>query len=118
MVSVVAFIEGEARFDSPTTVRRTLLLPFKMLPEKQLVQPPNHVVCGMICNSYSWLAMISASSSWIKSESIGCPRTLDKALAADSSLPFLTKYRGDSGRINRPMARMIAQRNWTAIGIR
>ena len=57
--------EGEGRIDSPTTVRRTLLLPLVILPEKQLVQLPIHDVCGITCNSYSWLAIISASSSWI-----------------------------------------------------
>ena len=57
--------KGEGHMDSPTTVRRTLLLPLVMFPEKQLLQLPSHVVCGITCNSYSWLAMISASSSWI-----------------------------------------------------
>ena len=56
---------GEGSSDLPTTVRRMLLLPLVILPEKQLVQLPIHVVCGIICNSYSWLAMISASSSWM-----------------------------------------------------
>ena len=57
--------EEKGYSDSPTTVRRTLLLPLVMLPEKQLAQLPKYVVCGITCNSYSWLAIISASSSWI-----------------------------------------------------
>ena len=57
--------EGEGHGISPTIVRRMLLLPLAILPEKQLAQLPKYVVCGITCNSYSWLAMISASSSWI-----------------------------------------------------
>lgn len=35
-----------------------------------------------------------------------------------SSLPFFTKNRGLSGRQKRPTARMTAQSNWIAMGIR
>lgn len=34
------------------------------------------------------------------------------------TFPFLTKYRGDSGRMNSPVAKIMAHKNWIAIGIR
>lgn len=73
---------------------------------------------GMTCLSYSALAIISESSSSTYSEVGGCPRTRPRAIRACSTFPFLTKYRGDSGKKKRPVKRMTAGMNCIPIGIR
>lgn len=60
-------------------------------PVKQLTQLPIKLLSGMRLRSYSSLATISASSTWIYSESLGWPRSLQSESVAASSLPLLTK---------------------------
>lgn len=63
-------------------VRRRLDLATQRPPLKQLAQLPNHVVAGISARSYSSLAMISDSSFWTKSDSLGWPRTRARELIA------------------------------------
>lgn len=102
----------------PKIVRRRLELGIDSPPLKQFAQPPIQVVSGIRARSYSSLATISASSLWIYSDDLGCPLIRERESIASCSLPFLTKYRGESGRNSRPPPRTKAQINWIAIGIR
>jgi len=72
-------------------VLRRLELPFQSEPLKQLAQLPNQVVEGISWRSYSSLATISASSTWIYSEDWGWPRRRERAAVAAAMLPRLTK---------------------------
>lgn len=99
-------------------VRRRLDFWCRRPPLKQLYQLLNQPEDGIICRSYSSLAMISATSTWMYSESRGWPRRRESESMAFSSLPRLTKYRGESGRNIRPPPRIKPQANWMLMGMR
>ncbi len=101
----------------PRIVRRRLDFWSVSPPEKQFIQLENQPVDGISCRSYSSLATISASSTLTYSESLGWPRRRASASVAASRFPFLTKYRGESGRKRRPPPRMMAHANWMPMGI-